>query len=393
MYSKYEVFSTRPVLKSPQNTSTITSTTPSLSCYPVLGAENYNYQVSVEPYFINSVVNSNSSSSEYQVGAGVLSVDQKYYWHVKATNSGVDGLWSDTWTFSTAQVQEPTIITTSVSNITSTTASSGGTITSDGGSPIIEKGVCWNTSQNPTITDSKISEGNGAGTFSSIISGLKPTTTYYISAYAINSAGTGYGDEISFTTLEDRGYDTVTIGQQVWMLKNLDVVTYRNGDTIPQVSDPTEWSNLTTGAWCYYRNSLSNGKLTGKLYNWYAVTDPRGLAPIGWHVPAEAEWETLENTLGGSRVAGGKLKEAGTQHWYEPNSGADNSSGFTALPGGKRHDSGSFNYFTLAGFWWSVTENEVGYVGQVELDHNNEYFHYYGGDNKKSGLSVRCVKD
>src|SRR5450759_1177427 len=150
---------------------------------------------------------------------------------------------------------------------------------------------------------------------------------------------------------------SVTICTQVWMLKNLDVSTYRNGDLIPKVTDPTAWSALTTGAWCWYNNdSATNASTYGKLYNWYAVNDPRGLAPTGWHVPSDAEWTTLSTCLGGNAVAGGAMKETGTTHWTSPNTGATNSSGFTGLPGGYRNNDGSFNNVGNFGYWWSSTE-------------------------------------
>src|ERR1035437_8570614 len=130
---------------------------------------------------------------------------------------------------------------------------------------------------------------------------------------------------------------SVTICTQVWMLKNLDVSTYRNGDLIPKVTTTTAWDALTTGAWRWCNNDPAMGVIYGKLYNWYVVNDPRGLAPTGWHVPSDAEWTTLSTCLGGYAVAGGAMKETGTTHWTSPNTGATNSSGFTGLPGGGRN--------------------------------------------------------
>ena len=128
----------------------------------------------------------------------------------------------------------------------------------------------------------------------------------------------------------------VIIGAQTWSAKNLDITTYRNGDTIPQVTDPEQWGALTTGAWCYYNNDSTNNAIYGKLYNWYAVIDSRGLAPLGWHVPSDKEWYTLIDYLGGVDIAGGKMKSVSSL-WISPNTGATNSSGFSALPGGS-HD-------------------------------------------------------
>ena len=145
----------------------------------------------------------------------------------------------------------------------------------------------------------------------------------------------------------------VQIGNQIWMTKNLNVSRYRNGDPIPQVTDPIQWNNLTTGAWCYYANNTANGKIYGKLYNWYAVNDPRGLAPIGWHVPSDTEWTILTSSLGGQFVAGGKMKS--TTLWNSPNAAATNSSGFFGLPGGYCYQGFSFPSGNT-GHWWSSTE-------------------------------------
>jgi uncharacterized protein (TIGR02145 family) len=184
-----------------------------------------------------------------------------------------------------------------------------------------------------------------------------------------------------------------TICDQDWMIKNLDVDHYRNGDPIPQVTDPAIWATLTTGAWCWYANNSANGPVYGKLYNWFAVNDPRGLAPVGWHVPSDAEWTTLTDCLGGESVAGGKMKEAGTTHWQSPNTGADNSSGFTGLPGGARDPNGTFTVdFGYVGFWWSSTEYNTANAWDRDLYYGNAIaYRYYNG--KAIGFSVRCVRD
>ena len=186
---------------------------------------------------------------------------------------------------------------------------------------------------------------------------------------------------------------SVTIGTQIWMAKNLDVTTYRDGTPIPQVTDPNAWANLTTGAWCYYNNASANGLIYGKLYNWYAVNDPRGLAPVGWHIPSHAEWNTLSNFLGGSSVAGGFMKETGTLHWRSPNTAATNSSGFTALPAGFL-DSGGASFLTINdnANWWSTTEVSIAGAYYRYMNYTNNTL-YVNGVNKKQGNSVRCVKD
>jgi len=187
-------------------------------------------------------------------------------------------------------------------------------------------------------------------------------------------------------------FSGVKIGAQEWMVKNLDVDHYRNGDPIPEVKDPHAWPYLTTGAWCYYNNDTANGRIYGKLYNWYAVSDPRGLAPAGWHIPSDSEWTTLEKSLGGISVAGGKLKEAGILHWATPNTGGDNSSGWTGLPGGMRDQLGYFVTVKQVGYWWTSSERNtlalIHLIGSADSRAG-------GTMNGKQGFgySVRCVKD
>jgi uncharacterized protein (TIGR02145 family) len=195
----------------------------------------------------------------------------------------------------------------------------------------------------------------------------------------------------------------VTIGTQVWQSTNLDVATYRDGTPIPQVTDPTAWANLTTGAWCYYNNDPANGAIYGKLYNWYAVAgihdnDPNTpnkiLAPEGWHIPTDAEWTTLTTFLGGESVAGGKMKATGTSLWQSPNTGATNSSGFTGLPGSCRVINGEFNIsgFGVLSYWWSLFElNITSAFGQNLF---SDVGHTSGYDYEKGyGFSVRCLRD
>lgn len=186
----------------------------------------------------------------------------------------------------------------------------------------------------------------------------------------------------------------ISIGTQNWTNCNLDVTTYRDGTPIPQVTDDTEWSNLTTGAWCYFNNMTANGVIYGKLYNWYAVNDPRGLAPVGFHIPTDAEWTTLANYLNAQSPTGnvgGKLKEAGFCHWGTPNTGADNSSGFTALPGAMRNPFGDFAFFRRQGFWWSSTESGPNILFRSLADNDNIFQINSAG--REVGFSVRLIED
>ena len=291
----------------------------------------------------------------------------------------------------------PVLTTNAVGNITPTSATCGGNITSDGGSTVIARGVCWSTGQTPTISDNKTNDGTGAGSFTSVITGLSLDNIYYLRAYATNNSGTGYGSTMSFSTqiitdIDGNYYHAVTIGAQVWLVENLKVTHYSNGNLIPNVTDDASWGNLTTGAYCDYNNDPVNNTAYGRLYNWYAVADNRNIAPIGWHVPTDAEWTTLANYLGGESQAGGKLKETGTIHWQSPNTGATNETGFSALPGGYRYSVGAFYNIATNGWWWSSTETYVSYGWEQSMFYSNSRTerNYTA---KNNGLSVRCIKD
>jgi uncharacterized protein (TIGR02145 family) len=185
-------------------------------------------------------------------------------------------------------------------------------------------------------------------------------------------------------------YHTVNIGTQVWLVENLKVTRYRNGESIPNITDNAQWSNLTSGAYCNYNNDINNVATYGRLYNWYAVNDSRGLAPAGWHIPIDAEWDILANFLGGSATAGGALKD--TILWKSPNTGATNSSGFSAFPGGYRSLNGNFDYLGDYAFFWSSTEYNTSNAWRRTMNYNDSRVVRYNYD-KRSGFSVRCVRD
>ena len=180
---------------------------------------------------------------------------------------------------------------------------------------------------------------------------------------------------------------TITIGSQIWTSENLNVNTYRNGDVIPEVQDQNAWRELTTGAWCYYDNDASNGTKYAKLYNCYAVNDPRGLAPVGFHIPSDAEWSILTDYLGGE--AGTKMKSA--SGWHENDNGT-NSSGFAGLPGGYRYDDGEFDYIGYNGYWWSSADLGADDAWSRDLSYGSGNVGKYIGY-KRDGVSVRCLRD
>jgi uncharacterized protein (TIGR02145 family) len=201
--------------------------------------------------------------------------------------------------------------------------------------------------------------------------------------------------EVSGPILSDidgNSYNTVVIGDQIWMAENLKTTKYNDGTSIPLVTDYTEWSNLNSQGYCWYDNDQSTyGNTYGALYNWYTV-NTGNLCPAGWHVPTDEEWTTLITYLGGEDVAGGFLKETGTTHWNSPNTGT-NQTGFTAVPGGYRYyNGGSFNTIGFYGYWWSATEysSTDAWYRSMTYDFSSVT---RSGLNKQFGFSVRCLRD
>ena len=202
-----------------------------------------------------------------------------------------------------------------------------------------------------------------------------------------------YKAQGTVTDIEGNIYKTLMIGTQIWMVENLKVRHYRNGDPIPNVRDTTLWGSVTTGAYAWYNNDSAGYTSYGILYNWFAATDSRRIAPEGWHVPTDAEWTTLVIYLGGAAISGGKMKETGTLHWNNPNTGATNESGFTAIPAGYRYtDNGSFRQVGSDSDWWSATAVDITYAWFRNIYFNaaSSGRYYY---NKQNGFSIRCVMD
>jgi len=187
-------------------------------------------------------------------------------------------------------------------------------------------------------------------------------------------------------------FKSVRIGSQVWTAENLNVDRFRNGDPIPQAKTDEEWKRAGENqqpAWCNYGNDSKNGESYGKLYNWYAVNDRRGLAPQGWHIPSDAEWTQLTDFLGGESIAGAKMKS--TSGWKDNGNGT-NTSGFNGLPGGYRDIYGTFNYIGYLGGWWSSAESNTSgaWCRALYCDLGSIFREY---NNKEVGLSVRCLRD
>lgn len=202
--------------------------------------------------------------------------------------------------------------------------------------------------------------------------------------------GKTYG---SMTDQDGNIYKNITIGTETWMAENLRTTKYNDGTPIPNIIEGNQWDYLTTGAYCNYNNTANLDTIAtyGCLYNWYAVNTGK-LCPSGWHVPDDEEWIALTNYLGGTNIAGGKLKESGTTHWTSPNVEATNETGFTALPGGDRISDGNFSDIGDIGYWWSTSETNENYTWSIVILNNlGEVFMFEGL--KKMGFSVRCKKD
>jgi len=187
-------------------------------------------------------------------------------------------------------------------------------------------------------------------------------------------------------------FKTVKIEKLEWMIENLNVSFFRNGDPIPEAKTNEEWQKAGKDgkpAWCYYENKIENGTKYGKLYNFYAVIDLRGLAPEGWHVSSDAEWRQVTDFLGGEDAAGTKMKSS--IGWTKDGNGT-NESGFTGLPAGCRDLNGKFGYINMIGYWWSSTEKDTNLAWYRCID-NSPWYVYRTNYYKQNGLSVRCIKD
>lgn len=378
----------------------------------------------------NPTIDKNSSSDGSGMGTFTSTITQltpgtEYYVRAYAENE-VGIVYGNQRTFSSGAIVTATVSTKTIESVTSTGAITGGDITDDGGGNITARGVCWSTGQSPTIDDSKTTDGSGSGSFTSELTGLNYDTEYYVRAYATNSAGTAYGNELSFTTepLKDADgntYSTVEIGSQVWMVENLRTTTLHNGtklkaeNEILLVTDNTTWINMTTPAYCWYENDEDTYGSYGPLYNWYAVNSGN-LCPAGWHVASNNEWEAMlqylidngynydgsTNTpISENRLA--KALASATGWTASINTGTPgnddypekiNVTGFTARPAGNRSaTNGNFFDRNDTGYWWTSTpyDDEMAH-GYVIISHWDQVDPYWEFD-KKYGMSVRCVKD
>lgn len=328
---------------------------------------------------IQSPVSGNTVTSVSAELTG-LTPGSTYHFKVKAVSEGGNGNGSDL-TFTTTQ--PPTVTTGIPESVSTTSATLNGTVNANNFSSTVtfEYGLTTDYGFTATATQSPVT-GNGATSVSVNLTGLTPSTNYHFRLIAVSSAGITKGSDDSFTTsavpltvtdFEGNVYNTVQIGSQTWMKENLKSTKYSDG------------SNMSV-AWAYGDNeSLAN--IYGRLYRWYEATDIKNACPTNWHVPNYSEWTTLESYLGGSAIAGGKMKESGLSHWNSPNTGATNESGFTALPGGDKYPGtgvygvlGIHSYLWSRDFYVSVIKNDESTLSIVDA----MYADY--------GFSIRCIK-
>jgi uncharacterized protein (TIGR02145 family) len=312
----------------------------------------------------------------------------------------------------TQKIELPVLSTSGIGEISQTSANAYGDIISDGGSTLVERGICWSVSPTPTISDQKASAGNETGRYSIVMEGLQPESTYYFRAYATNSLGTAYGIILTFgtngavTDIDGNVYTTIKIGKQWWTKENLKVSRYRNGDAIPNITDRLEWEYTTSGGYCDYDNSIDTGRIYGHLYNWFTVNDNRGLAPTGWHVPTSEEFTALADyltaTLYGYKSTNNHVAKAlAAESGWESDSIAgnigndqisNNSTRFTAFPGGCRYYNSSFLDIGRKCSFWSSTKNNPDDALIREMSYNSNHI-YFGHHTKYLGLSIRCIRD
>jgi len=361
---------------------------------------------------INPIVSNNKTEDGAGIGSYVslitnLSPGTKYYVRAYAKNE-IGITYGNNESFTT-EIVLPTVSTNSVSAVGLTMATAIGNVLNDGGGVVTDRGVCWGVDDNPTIENNKKGSGNGNGIFTSKITNLISNSTYYLRAYATNSAGTAYGNSIKFSTLlsgtvtdiDGNVYKTVTYGNQTWMVENLRTTRYSNGVLI-NTSNP-----LSEGQWAY-QNIESNALTYGRLYNYMSIRNNNKLAPDGWRIPSKTDWETLINYLKRNGFSSSTRLDfliskslATNTYWDTSTVGGsvgsvqsdNNASGFSAVPGGWRLNSGSYIGLGVFGWWWTTTDYSVTDDYFFEMRYDGTYPKFINITRTNGFFSVRCVKD
>lgn len=400
--------------------SLTTAVPTSVTCYSMVMGGNVtsdgNATVTDRGVCYSTSQNPTTSSPKLSMGSGTgtfsnsvsgLSANTTYYIRAYAINNQGTAYGLQV---SVTTAALPVVTTNAISAFTSSTATTGGNVINDSGASITSRGVCWSTTQSPTTANNISTNGSGIGGFTSNLTGLSPNTTYYVRAFATNSNGTAYGNQVVFTTdpitvsdIDGNSYKVIRIGTQLWTAENLKTTTYNDGTVIPMVSGNSAWINLYSAAYCWYNNDPGNNKnIYGALYNWWVVETGK-LCPTGWSVSSQDDWTTIDAFLDPN--SGGKIKETGTAHWNAPNTGATNETGFSALAGGYRSgdwNSGSGGYFGNLGydaFFWTRDSRYTGSGSvpdfYIDLDDTSGTIWNinYAWQKKNHGFSVRCVKN
>lgn len=391
--NKIEISST--IIDTVKTSYIVVNASANLGNYGTITDHGFCWGISISP----DLSGSHKSLGAFQNGGSFSSKltgllpSTKYYIrsYAKNTYNTIFGIQNE---FTTLDITLPEVQTVSIIYSTDTSSICSGNIISDGGGIVLSRGVCWSTSKNPTIANSHTIDGNGTGPFTSDITGLNANTTYYVRAYATNSAGPSYGLQVTFKTpgpntvvdIDGNIYHTLLIETQVWMVENLKTTKFRNGDPIPY------WNNSTSRGYCWYNNDSIYKSTYGAIYNYYTSADSRSICPPGWHIPSVEDWTTLINYLGGDSVAGGKLKEVGTMHWHSPNTGATNIVGFTALPGGARDCGNNFINMGSGCRFWTSFEVTGGWVVDIGIQSNSANVSFSSGFDCNA-FYVRCIKD
>jgi uncharacterized protein (TIGR02145 family) len=344
-----------------------------------------------------------------------LNLNTTYYWYVSSSLQGYSGCSTPISSFRTVpDLNLPYVVTAPVFTHLNTPPRVGGKVWYDGSSKVSECVIYFGLYPNPDIGGTKFQIGNESGLFSDLLSGLNSNTTYFVKTYATNSSGTVLGPEVTFTSgqasdyksikdLDGNKYYIVSIGNQVWMAENLKATRFNDGTLFPNITDDFAWETLNTPAYCWYNNNQGFKSTYGALYNWYTIDTAsnghRNVCPAGWHIPSDAEWIILVTNLGGEAGSGIKLKEAGEFYWYPSTNMGDNTSDFSALPGGKRSEkpvstfdgtSTPFFYIGSIAAWWSNTSTLTDHELEVTVDKSSADKY---SSQKNGGYSIRCIKD
>ena len=368
------------------------------------------YSLKENPTISDSVLEIKEDVSDFKTTITGLTKNTNYYIRIFAKNI-VGITYSEQVNIKTANILPTAPILTSIDadSITTTSAKLGGNISSDGGEPVIERGIILSTVQIPSNKDSIVTCGIGTGSFSKTFNKLQPNILYYYRAYAKNTVGISYGSVKTFKTelptsgfgpiltdIDGNKYKTVYINKQLWMAENLKVTKYSNGTSISNVVDASLWSSDTKGAWCNYNNQSSYDTKYGKLYNGIVINmsmnGNKNVCPTGWHVPKKQDWNDLITNVGGS-YNGGTLKEVGYTEWNSPNTGATNSTLYSALPSGYRGKAGDFQYQGRYLYYWAYDPNTPSSYNSLDLSYNHTYIGISVNMGKNEGAAIRCLKN